>query len=549
MTNITNKFILFLLLICMLVVLFFYLKITSKTSEIYFSKESGFYDNDFELEIKGEGEIYYTLDGSIPTKQSNRYTGPIRITDASKNPNTNSMNKDVSPFFNISNPDPRFSDVPYLECMKYEIPNYLIDKCNVVRAVSFLKYGRKTDVISASYFVGFKEKEAYQDIGIISLITDPKNLFDKKNGIYVMGEKLKDFNFSIKGNKSERIAHIDIFNQNRDLILQEKVGIRVHGNTTRFFTPKSLNIYFRYKSDKTNNFYGSIIDEDYNPKVLTLLYPLPDDTKIKDFLIMSLCNNKNVATMKFKPYLLFLDGEYWGFYYLTEKYDIDFISYHYKIKNRNNIIVAKAKDKIFSKFEDVISFIKSREFSGENGEKNYGTLCSMIDIDSFIKYIAVLVYSGSDDILDMNYGVWKTTKKIDNEYQNAKLRFMLYDFDNICGEVAYDMDYLLPYATFNLMGNKLFKEKLYNELINLSKTDFNPTVVEKFIKRNREYIKKYVINDYKRFYGMLKEEGESYFEKGINEVMLFFRNRPKTILKYCNENKFIDKQYRKEDNN
>ena len=108
---------------------------------------------------------------------------------------------------------------------------------------------------------------------------------------------------------------------------------------------------------------GSILKK-YQSKELTLLCPSTDNTRIRDFLIMSLYSNQNVATMKFKPYLLFLDGEYWGFYYLTEKYNNDFISYYYKIKNRRNIIMAKGgdEDKNFIKFENIYNFCYYNDF-------------------------------------------------------------------------------------------------------------------------------------------------------------------------------------------
>ena len=51
---------------------------------IVFSKKSGFYEEEFDLSIWApSAEIYYTMDGSEPTKESYRYEQPIRIFDAS----------------------------------------------------------------------------------------------------------------------------------------------------------------------------------------------------------------------------------------------------------------------------------------------------------------------------------------------------------------------------------------------------------------------------------------------------------------------------------
>jgi len=53
--------------------------------DIIFSHNSGHYHNEFLLELKpknGEGEIYYTLDGTLPVKGRDntfKYSGPIEI--------------------------------------------------------------------------------------------------------------------------------------------------------------------------------------------------------------------------------------------------------------------------------------------------------------------------------------------------------------------------------------------------------------------------------------------------------------------------------------
>lgn len=40
---------------------------------------------------------------------------------------------------------------------------------------------------SAVYFVGYDRKPVYEGMPIISIITDPDNLFDYERGIYVTG--------------------------------------------------------------------------------------------------------------------------------------------------------------------------------------------------------------------------------------------------------------------------------------------------------------------------------------------------------------------------
>ena len=100
---------------------------------ILFSKESGFYDDEFVLRIYAPtNEIYYTLDGSEPNKNSVKYLSGIKITDASNNPNVYSMITEVCAEFDEE------MVLKYSEKdMYYKVPDYNVDKCTVLRAAYY----------------------------------------------------------------------------------------------------------------------------------------------------------------------------------------------------------------------------------------------------------------------------------------------------------------------------------------------------------------------------------------------------------------------------
>ena len=162
---------------------------SSTLSAPSFSYPSGFYDDEFDLTMESAGgTIYYTLDSTDPDENSYVYTEPIHITDATSNPNVYSMIEDADPFSKDA-----LSEFKEIYGVDYQTPDYNIDKCTVVRAVCIDKHGNKSDVTTASYFVGFGDRAAYDEIPILSIVTDPYNLFDSEDGIYVTGSTVDDY--------------------------------------------------------------------------------------------------------------------------------------------------------------------------------------------------------------------------------------------------------------------------------------------------------------------------------------------------------------------
>ena len=217
--------------------------IQEKIEEPVFSAAGGFYAEEFELELKAapESRIYYTVDGSVPDHDSILYEKPIWIRDVSDESNVYSARNDFQP----------------LQDSLAENP---VEKIMVVRAIAIDADGKKSDIVTNSYIVGKEKQGNYKEMYTVSLVTDPDNLFDYDEGIYVLGKRFDDYiaeggdledaiqadaNYRIRGKKSERPASIEIYDENGNLIVDREVGIRIHGGTTRGCTQKSFSVYAR----------------------------------------------------------------------------------------------------------------------------------------------------------------------------------------------------------------------------------------------------------------------------------------------------------------
>jgi len=146
-----------------------------------FSHTSGFYPENFTLKLTSgkNTTIYYTVDSSDP-KTSNtsiEYKDSILIYDRSSEPNIYSaLGQDDDSPISIS----RFQDY-------YHPPSSPVEKAMVIRAVAKNSKGNYSEVVSETFFVTDKELKKYQNRTVISLVTDPDNLFSPDYGIYVTG--------------------------------------------------------------------------------------------------------------------------------------------------------------------------------------------------------------------------------------------------------------------------------------------------------------------------------------------------------------------------
>lgn len=492
-------------------------------SNIIFSKKSGFYEDEFYLKIYAPSEeVYYTLDGSEPTRESEKYEAKILIHDVSKNENTYSEREDVCGSFLTEN-------------SMYKIPNYLVDKCTIIRVVYYDKDGNRSDVETRSYFVDFEEKTGYDAVNVVAVTTDPANLFSDENGIYVLGDTFKEFkenndlsnynfyrweaNFLNRGKEWEREADIQVFNENKELVLSQTVGVRIQGGVSRGLLPKSLNFYARDEYGDNRMRYD-FFDTGYYPQRVTLSGGGNDYYgKMLDRLGAELTEECEFCTMNYKPYVLFLNGEYWGFYYLTEKYDNHYIEQYYGVDQENVIIIKGNKlesgtESDYATYEAMKNFV---EYADMTVEQNYQMACTMLDIESFIDYFAAEIYMARRvDWPSSNFALWCSRTVTDNPYEDGKWRWMLFDVNTSAfysGNEDHDtLAYVLEESRMfaNLYTNNGFRDAFSKRILEMADTIFEPAVVEQKINEYETLMAEPMEKHHQRFFGT---NNEMFFER------------------------------------
>lgn len=488
-----------------------------------FSRQGGFYNEKFFLEIDGNGEIFYTLDGSEPDCNSFKYTEPIEIANVSGNPNVYSARSDLS-------------------TVSSYVPEELVDKLMVVRAVCIDENGNKSDIVTNSYLVGYQDEEAFKEMYTVSLVTDPDNLFDYKDGIYVLGETYEQYlleggsmedaiqapaNYRKKGKVSEREGNIEIWDESGNEILDRKIGMRIHGSSTRGVIQKSFSIYAREMYDGKGVFDEGIFETgDIIRKFF--VYTDRDKSKLKHILNQSLVQERDVETQKFIRCNVFLDGEYWGVYSLAEVYDEYYFQNQYGIPHDNVEICESALP------TSVMEFLNSGK--DMSSDQVYEEFSELIDIQSFIDYYASMVYIDNYDWLPGNARCWRSISKGEHEKEDKKWRWAVWDTEG--GELVYERNTFSsgnilcwredPIIT-SLMKNENFRKNFVLSFMDIMNKNFEEDLVfaeiDKLVQGSQE---SYKLNGNRYF-------GNYGYNDEIENIKDFFANRKDRILHFLKE--------------
>jgi len=343
---------------------------TGTADSLHISHASGLYDKPFMLTMQPPPgtKVRYTLDGSIPTMESRLYANALKI-----------------------------------------------DSTTIIRIAVITSDHTLSTPETRSYFIGEST-----ELPLISLVTDPKNLWDPEIGIYAEGDSVTEAGTQSHNwqRKWRRPVHIDFMTKTEQWSIDG--NCRIFGGASRGRPQKSFAVY----ADDKNTPYGIehrlFPDTDRERYAGFILRNGGDAwlrTQFRDAFQQALIQDRaEVESMRYRPVLVFINGTYWGVYGLREamiKKNLlagrDLPLQPVKILNNRGISSKKGP---FSDF-------KSVPVQGE-----YRPSLPSLDIDSYLDYLAIELYSGNIDWPDGNIKVWRplTTPK-------STWRWILYDLD------------------------------------------------------------------------------------------------------------------------
>ena len=446
-----------------------FLSAKAQNDSVRFSAQGGFYENVFSLELfntNPQNHIRYTLNGNCPTAQSPLYEEPL-VLNESLYSNSDIFTIQISPDNLVYIPDS-------------------IQHCIVIRAAVFDDNGNCiSKVTTNSYFIRALGCDTH-GLPAISICADTLDLFDYNRGILVPGAYYDMLNpehtgnYYQKGIEWERIANVEYHDYADNSGINQICGLRTHGNRARRYPQKALKIYaredygkkrFKYQffEDCPNNSFKHLVIKSFST-----LYPF---TSIQDYICTQTAMDMGLESGQSRPIVLYLNGEYWGVYFLQEKLDERFLEDHFNIDIEHCNIVGNWNGLAehggpVNEFGDNIEFaalIDWLETADLSQEQNYQHLCSLIEIDNFMDYIIFETFVANLDWPSNNMRCWK----LDGGrwrwiFFDGDAAFNNYGFDpfgnptplDVFGNATYSGDYDWPSCE---KATRLFRKCLENE--------------------------------------------------------------------------------------
>jgi hypothetical protein len=394
----------------------------AQTDTISFSAQGGFYYETFSLELfnyNPQNHIHYTTNGNRPTAQSPLYDEPLNLDE-------NLYSK--SDIYTIVN----------CPVTQFHLPDS-VQHCIVIRAAVFDENDScVSKVVTNSYFIHSLGCNTH-GLPAVSLCADSLDLFDYYQGIFVPGVNQSPSspswtgNYFCKGREWERRCNVEFYENDNSGINQE-AGLRTHGGVSRRYQQKGMKLYARDEYGK-KRFKHPFFDNVSLEKVKRFsLKPFKCSNWLKIGLTDPFCHHvaqgMNFDVLGTRAVVVFLNGEYWGIYYLEESIDTHYFEDHYDVNPDSCNIIENwltLDEGDATQWLQLYNWLETADLSQA---EQYDYLCSKIDIDNFIDYTVFELYSANIDWPGNNVRCWQTS--------DSKWRWIFYDGDG-CFSQDFDV--------------------------------------------------------------------------------------------------------------
>ena len=390
-----------------------------------------------EINVPQGTQVYYTTDGSDPTESSTAYHGER------------------------------------LE----------LNFTTVLRARAFAEDPnlQGSEIITGTYFVN-----AYHTLPVVSLATNPTNLWDPVNGMLADGNILKEapgklpFKNStyraVKNSGARFPVHVEMYETDGTMILNQGAQFSLMGDCSLDMPQQSMK--FRAKS-----LYGA-------KTFAAALFPDREYTEYKSFVLRNSGNDSmwtrlqdgfesrlldaygaTVIHQAWRPVAVYLNGVYWGHMNLRERVDKYFVAQHeglgFDQADSFDILQASGSTKYGSnkEFKAMLKKIKAGDPAKNPEDLQY--ILDNVDVDNLFEYLALEMFVGNSDIGNTRFYRMRSP--------DSKWRWIWYDADY--GLFMSNFDSPKSYTKQKGMGQQNIDNTIFRKLLSV------PEYKDRFLRK------------------------------------------------------------------
>lgn len=469
------------------------------TADLVFEPMGGIYDKPVVVSLTSDlpnARIFYTLDGSEPGSGSMRYTQPIKVSTVA-----------------------------------------------VIRAIAYGD-GKQSVITTHSYFCDRK-----YSLPIVSISTNPANLWDFSSGIYVKGccaDTVPPYLGANFWYDWERRANVEMYEPTGECAFNQQAGIGIFGGFSKGLPQKSLYVTARDKYGKDRFDYPIFPErEDIDSYKSFILRNAGGDfgkTHFRDAFMTQLAKPTGIAIQAYRPAIVFLNGQYWGIQNLREKINEHYLEDNYGV-DKDNVDLMEHRDGAkhgnSKAYKYLLNFLATKDLTQD---AVIDELRKIMDIENYMTYNIAEIYSDNRDAggniryfkerNDSSRWRWifyDTEMGLGNNNPSGYKNNTLKKFTSINNEIWPDP----PWSTFiirSLLSNKKLEIEYINMFADQLNTVYQADTALRLMNKIADGIRTEIPYHQKRWGSTVKA-----WEENVSVLRTFITRRPYYLRQFIME--------------
>lgn len=286
-------------------------------------------------------------------------------------------------------------------------------------------------VVTRSYI--YQDRDYY--LPIVSVVTDPKNLYDNTIGVYVSGTNGKtanqDYtkrNFNMEW---ERPVNFEYITEEGEAAFNQEVSFQISGGWSRKYEPRSFKLKAQKEYENNELQYQFFKDKPYNKNKVLLMRNGGNDeynqTRLKDAALQEIARMSEfkLNLQSYQPTHVFINGEYLAMLNMREPSNKHYGYANYGIDTDEIDAFEMSVDSGYVQKDGTReAFEHWYDLSANaNDPEIYKQICDIVDIDDYTNYMAFKFFLNDWDWPHNNTKAFR-------DRNNGKFKFVVFDLDN-----------------------------------------------------------------------------------------------------------------------